>query len=407
MTMQAITLAGKGLGVAPTGQAKTRGDQAGLDPGFASLLAAMFGAGPQQLPDLTALVAAAGQQLPEGIDPAALLAGEGLLQAGQLTNPLLAAMAPVLPQQTAQTGPFDQALAGAVEQQVPGLPLPEALPQTGTADGTVAPTPQQMLVEVMRTPLATDAEATLPDEPLPTPMVEADLPGLLAPVKPEAAKGQGMGTGQHPADQQPDFVPAPQREAGRTQEHEALAGIPAERFTIAHTNHPAAVEQAAPPQSTLPPSLESLRAHRFEPPQLMESISQAVKSTDDGQYTVTLRLHPEQLGEVRLQLQVSGREVHTVMQVASSEARQALESRGDQLRQHLDQAGLTLSSFEVSTGQQQRETARERRDALAEQFRSQSQPGGRREQTPISSPAGAIERIRNAGRRSGRFDTMA
>ncbi|MDF2627616.1 MAG: fliK, partial [Symbiobacteriaceae bacterium] len=87
---------------------------------------------------------------------------------------------------------------------------------------------------------------------------------------------------------------------------------------------------------------------------LIDKVAGTAREAKDGTYTLNLRLYPEHLGEVRLQLRLSGHEVQTVFQVATPEARQALEHRFDQLRQSLLDSGLQLSGFDVQTGDRQR-----------------------------------------------------
>jgi flagellar hook-length control protein FliK len=87
----------------------------------------------------------------------------------------------------------------------------------------------------------------------------------------------------------------------------------------------------------------------------MDAIAKSAISAGDGRYTVTLRLHPEQLGEVRLQLHVAGRDVQTVVQVNNPDVQHLVEQRSGDLRQGLSQAGLTLTGFNVTTGEGERE----------------------------------------------------
>lgn len=113
---------------------------------------------------------------------------------------------------------------------------------------------------------------------------------------------------------------------------------------------PAAEVSGSTPAASSP----TVPLHHVEEPVPMDQVTDLVvehlSHTPDGDQAVTLRLHPAQLGEVRLQIHVSGREVQTVFEVTNAEARQALEQQGEQLRQGLSQAGFTLSGFTVSTG---------------------------------------------------------
>jgi flagellar hook-length control protein FliK len=143
-------------------------------------------------------------------------------------------------------------------------------------------------------------------------------------------------------------------------------------------------------------------AATYTPDQLMEQVAGRARESQDGSYTLTLRLHPEHLGEVRLELRLSGREVQTVFQVASPEARQALESRFDQLRQNLTQSGLQLSGFDVQTGSGDRRHWEQER---AEQFA----PGRRQQEQPAAAKSADLLRIRRftTVRGAGGLDTIA
>lgn len=141
----------------------------------------------------------------------------------------------------------------------------------------------------------------------------------------------------------------------------------------------------------------------IEPDRLMDAIARSAVSSGDGRYTVTLRLHPEQLGEIRLQLHVSGRDVATTLQVSNPAAQQLLEQKSDQLREGLTQSGLTLSGFHVATGQEQRQRETQQQfDQLAPRKRN-------RQSASKPDIAGTITRpVRLPGvRRPNGLDTLA
>jgi flagellar hook-length control protein FliK len=141
----------------------------------------------------------------------------------------------------------------------------------------------------------------------------------------------------------------------------------------------------------------------IDPQQLMDAIGQAMSTARPGRYTVTLQLYPESLGEVRLQMQVVGREVHAAMQVTNPAAQQTLEDQGDRLRQSLSQAGLTLSGFNVSTGPGS-QTPQDRRDQLQQQLASQRRSGAT---APVPGPdRPAVQRL-GRDRTGGVLDTLA
>ena len=156
------------------------------------------------------------------------------------------------------------------------------------------------------------------------------------------------------------------------------------------------------PKTTSAAPVAADAAPTYSPDQLMEQVAGTARESQDGSYTLTLRLHPEHLGEVRLQLRLSGREVQTVFQVASPEARQALENRFDQLRQNLTQSGLHLSGFDVQTGGGDRRHWEQER---AEQFAK----GRRQEEQPAAAKPADLLRLRRftTVRGAGGLDTIA
>lgn len=264
-----------------------------------------------------------------------------------------------------------------LESSVSGSPSPQTAqvhPQ--------APAVQTSIAQAL-TGAAESAGADLqPQAVAPT---EVPAPSIPAPGGLESASaGPGDGTGEGlPA-------PAPGAEQGGATEPVPMAPLQG-----------GPVSGGGGAEVPLPPGLERLTG-RYEPNQLLEELARALPEVEEGQYRLTLKLHPEHLGEVKLQLQVTGREVYAAMEVANADARQSLESRGDQLRQNLNQAGFDLTGFEVSTGQNrqpQRDPANPF-DGL--------QPGlGWRDKKTNRSAAAAIHRVRNAGSHSGRLDTMA
>lgn len=148
--------------------------------------------------------------------------------------------------------------------------------------------------------------------------------------------------------------------------------------------------------------LERLTAGRLQAEQVMAELARTVPELPDGQYRLTLRLHPEHLGEVRLELHLNGRDVYAAMEVVSSDARQALESRGEQLRQGLSDAGYNLAGFDVATGE-----GRQARHGGAEEPAGWSRPTGRSRGRPEAAAAPAAGVRPAPGPRSGRLDTLA
>ncbi|HYF93954.1 MAG TPA: flagellar hook-length control protein FliK [Symbiobacteriaceae bacterium] len=295
----------------------------------------------------------------------------------------------------------------------PGIapaPAPEQVPAAQSGEGAQAPAPIQAPAEAVATP----AGAVLPEvietilqaqrvvaapeikadaQPLPAadvaPVVGTTPPAAPAPegewvVEPLAVTDVAVPA----AETGISGGPAQQEEKPGREERKAPAPAPAPTpgapevpafapVDVAAVHRPEAKGPAAVPNA--PQAIPS----PIEPDRLMDAIAKSAISAGDGKYTVTLRLHPEQLGEVRLQLHVAGREVQTSLQVANSTAQQFLEQRSDQLREGLSQSGLTLSGFHVATGQQGRQRQ-------TEQPFEQTGPRRRSRQAAGAAPVGGV-----------------
>ncbi|HWI65937.1 MAG TPA: flagellar hook-length control protein FliK [Symbiobacteriaceae bacterium] len=296
-----------------------------------------------------------------------------------------AAMVPMAPVTDQQAPAVDGEAVPAAAVPVPQMTAAPALPEQletllqaqrvtvtvpdGPAPALVNPQPQQPQAE----------EGAWVVEPLVVTAVTVQAP----------ATGAESGPGQE--------APAEEKAAPVLPEGAPKLDVP---HFAAHT---AAVHQTAGVAAADTPKTPAAIPSPIEPERLMDAIAKSAVSAADGRYTVTLRLHPEQLGEVRLQLHVAGREVQTTLQVANPEARQMLEQRSDQLRDGLNQSGLTLSGFHVATGQEERQ-----RDAR-EQF-EQLNPRRRGRQSGAVAPVGSLTarpaRISGTRRTTG-FDTLA
>jgi len=344
---------------------------AAVDPAFAALLAMMMGAP----------VPAQGES-PEGQpETAAAVAG----------------VAGVLPLSAAAAGD-----AAAATGAVP----PQVVPQSPA----LMPTLEQFLLG-QRSPATTALAGEQPVASGPSGDQVDSLPEgvwLVEPLPPQATvpAGAGVAAKASPTAPAQGLPPAPVvvtqivDAAPRTTEETAAPDVtPGDAFSAAPARHTGAAELVDHPPVDAPAPLPS----PIDVDRLMDAIARTAVSSRDGRYTVTLRLHPEHLGEVRLQLQVVGREVQTVLQVANPEAKQLLEQRGDQLRQGLDQAGLSLAGFHVSTGQGDR-SPRERDQEWQDLRRERRRNDG----TPAPAQLGQAAATRRGTRvRNGGLDTMA
>lgn len=75
----------------------------------------------------------------------------------------------------------------------------------------------------------------------------------------------------------------------------------------------------------------------------------------EGTRTMRIRLVPENLGELRIEIQGAGDTMRVRMIAATPAARDALESQMGDLRQALQKQGLSLNNFSVDTGPDGRE----------------------------------------------------
>jgi flagellar hook-length control protein FliK len=296
---------------------------------------------------------------------------ETLLQAQRVTvpvpaeaavqAPVVAAEAPVIqvPAAAAQT-----AQAAQVQEVTKVAPL---LPKAG-----------QWLVEPLAPDAVTPDVNTVAQPSLPALADILARASIRTPAE-QGSAGQGL-KAKTEQQQQPD-----------TQSQAPTASVAA--FTVVHT---AAAKTVAPDGAKAPAPIPS----PIDPDRLMDAIAKSAVSSGDGRYTVTLRLHPEQLGEVHLQLHVVGREVQTTLQVSTPAAQQALQAKGDELRQSLDQNGLTLSGFSVNTGQGERRRDQELPDELTNRPR-------RKTATAPGGPAPVARSIRRQTQRTSGLDTLA
>ncbi|MCP5029127.1 MAG: hypothetical protein GY929_22870 [Actinomycetia bacterium] len=81
--------------------------------------------------------------------------------------------------------------------------------------------------------------------------------------------------------------------------------------------------------------------------QVSTSIASTVRTLQDGSHRLLLRLHPEELGSVVMELTVSGGRVDVRLLAQQVGTRDLLSQTADELRQDLDQNGLSLGSMDV------------------------------------------------------------
>jgi flagellar hook-length control protein FliK len=266
----------------------------------------------------------------------------------------------------------------------PGIPLvPVTLPQTRLAIslGSVPPaqlvSPTQLVSPAQLVPPAQLATAT-------EQVTLTELATLTEQVTPAGAT--------------PLEAPAPRLGAAKGAPKSAPHGATPDWAGVAPPPAPA----PGTAEATAAPADPAPLAAPVDVESLMAEVARTVRSRGDGAYSVTLRLHPEHLGEVRLHLTLAGQQVHTLFEVTNPEAGQALELRGQQLRSELHDAGLTLSGFQVNTGLGDRSQAR--RD-LEQAFDAARRPGP--DQARTEAGLEAVRRMTITIPRTGGIDTIA
>lgn len=83
--------------------------------------------------------------------------------------------------------------------------------------------------------------------------------------------------------------------------------------------------------------------------QLSLAVARGMKS---GEHHLTLRLHPVELGDVKVDLVLKGGEISAHFNIASSRVKETLEASMDEFRQEMEQKGINIGALNVSVGGQ-------------------------------------------------------
>ncbi len=84
--------------------------------------------------------------------------------------------------------------------------------------------------------------------------------------------------------------------------------------------------------------------------QLSLAVARGMKS---GEHHLTLRLHPAELGDVKVDLVMKGDEISAHFNIANSKVKETLETSLDEFRQDMEQKGFILGELNVSVGGQE------------------------------------------------------
>lgn len=134
--------------------------------------------------------------------------------------------------------------------------------------------------------------------------------------------------------------------------------------TTAANVNPAATQTQSQPAAQQPP---------VDPNAVVDQVLQGIsmRTLSDGSQTVRMRLVPESLGSVTVNLQVQGSSVNATLVAQNADVRDALLANQQALMRSLSDAGLKLSGFTVNLanqGFQQQQNAYQPRFGTARRF---------------------------------------
>jgi hypothetical protein len=232
------------------------------------------------------------------------------------------------------------------------VPVPEAVPATPVVPEATAPVVTAAVAETAAPVVAPEAEAPKPiaidDEPETADVPTPDAPVLDAPTVPLVAERTAV---REPAPA--PAAPAPEVAAvvARAVHVDAPAAAPTEEPTdrTAATD-PVATAPAAPSVST-PVATPAPRAEAPAPaPRVHTPIVTAViplVQRGDGSYHVAVRLHPEELGAVDIDVELRGGEINLRLRTETVAGRDAIRLALPMLRSELEAAGVQTGTFDL------------------------------------------------------------
>ncbi|MGZ8459903.1 MAG: flagellar hook-length control protein FliK [Candidatus Deferrimicrobiaceae bacterium] len=147
-------------------------------------------------------------------------------------------------------------------------------------------------------------------------------------------------------------------------------------FPSASGVEPGAQNAGAP--STSAPGASPREAPPSVP--LFEQVAMKMTPLPDGAHDVELRLNPEHLGKLKIELHIDSGRMDASVQADNSEARALLLREEPALREALRNAGVTLSSFNVALSG---EPWREKKGAPQSNGDADSAPRRGRNEEPV------------------------
>ena len=347
---------------------------------------------------------------------------------------------------------FEALMALLVSGHVPANPLPPPAAVAGGGEGGEAVSPPHEAELSFLSQLGRGAQPSPEGQPQPVVPIVGDLseqplpPQLLA-IQLERGRfgDRGPEAGHHgvllpieglPADSAEQVQPvssapptqprfdsaAAESEAGATPEAPLLLPTAAslEMRQSAEVRQPgtegvlvvapAPLEQTAAREGVQTSSPVPVEEY-LPPDRVMELIARTVQQGRQREgggpasYGLSLRLYPEELGTLEVSIRVTGKDVVTSFQVTNPAAMTVLSSHSESLRQALNQAGLSLTGFQVGAdaGQKHEGRGRDLQDQGAQTRRQQSRSAAAK----AAGAAGWTSGFVTAAGRSGRLDTLA
>lgn len=308
------------------------------------------------------------KQLPQAVDPLAQLqpaatASDKLSQLFARLRPEANVTATGIPAAavTAQSQPEAEAIP------VPEVKLPEQtvqLDQHQQNRGTGQPQLPAMVVQVVDTRQPEKPQVKLTAEPIPdideTPLAQKQFGDLLKPVAPlreehislrDKAAQNAAATPVAPvvvddrlaqATRQPREVVTPEtelvRETGRQQTEQLTTALPRSELQQLQPQ-----QQSQPAEKFVLPSGKLVHEQQVLD-QVVVKLSTAVHGNSSK---ASLRLYPEELGEVKLELTIEHDKLKAHLHTQTAQVQEVLEKHMPRLRDALEQQGLKVDTLQV------------------------------------------------------------
>jgi len=90
--------------------------------------------------------------------------------------------------------------------------------------------------------------------------------------------------------------------------------------------------------------------------EIVKEIEKYIEKKESG--TITFNVNPEQLGKVKIEIEVIDNVAKAIVQVENTEAKKLIESNLNQLTNNLLNSGVQLNSFKVTTGNNEQRTGK-------------------------------------------------